>query len=946
MTISKTKIITLLIFSGCALFADLSVNVDRAHPDANPQIFVNGSPVRPRMFWGSERSGGFEIDQQWKEIVFEVTVPFDANATLHFRFGKSPGDIWLKDLEVKNTETGQLVFPEHTLTNETIFANNWNVYPPDERNTVGVLSFKDSSIHINLNDPPAGDIWPDFHVYSDYVNTPEGKTYRYACLAKASEPRTIFPAVYHVSNGWTYIGGPASNFITQIEMAKDVGVDFITFNVPNCWFSDEKGEDWLSAEYACQNIINANPKAMLIPRISMDAPSWWLQQNPDALMVFEDGSMGSKASISHRKYRADAACHLEKFCKHMVETFPDNFAGIHPSGQNTGEWFYDQSWGWNLSGYDTATLTAWQNYSGLAEVPPAFKRRIAEQGLLMDPVEDHDVILFNQFLQDEMADFLIQLSDAARRGLGDNKVILLFYGYHYELAAPINGPACTGHFALNKLLDSPNIDILTGPISYNDRGPGGGAANMSSVESILRAGKLWLNEDDTRTYLSTNLEDHARYGGCSTLEETQGVLLRNIAQSALRGYGSWWMDHGAGTAGGWFADTELWDVMDWSEQLDNDMIQQNRIFEPKVAAILGESSMLHIAGGSNLLGREFIYMSREALARCGTSYGQYTLYDDINKRVGSPLKLYLSAWALSESERETIIQNRQSNETRVWFYAPGYISGNECSLGFMDELTGFEFHHVGSSVGLANPTAEGRELGLISSWGYDTDIDPLFTIDPDSCVVLAKYANGRTAMAIKETDKGKDVFVGIPQITEELMGVLLRIAEITKITDDKTILSSHLNYTVIHATQDGQVDIAFDTSVQSIQDGISGTVIETGNDITLNLKKGETRVLKYAPNTVGISNNNMTSNTCILYPNYPNPFNPSTTISYSLNKTDDVKITIFDLRGRAIKTITNKAQKPGRYEISWNAALFPSGVYVLQLQTDNQYLHKKMLLVK
>jgi len=91
------------------------------------------------------------------------------------------------------------------------------------------------------------------------------------------------------------------------------------------------------------------------------------------------------------------------------------------------------------------------------------------------------------------------------------------------------------------VLQSKDIDILCSPISYFDRGWLGTGPCMSPAESIRNAGILWLNEDDTRTYLNTRMADHAVYGGVDNLRQTQQVMLRNTAQAALRGFGTWWM---------------------------------------------------------------------------------------------------------------------------------------------------------------------------------------------------------------------------------------------------------------------------------------------------------------------------------------------------------------------------------------------------------------------
>ena len=88
-----------------------------------------------------------------------------------------------------------------------------------------------------------------------------------------------------------------------------------------------------------------------------------------------------------------------------------------------------------------------------------------------------------------------------------------------------------------------------------------------------------------------------------------------------------------------------------------------------------------------------------------------------------------------------------------------------------------------------------------------------------------------------------------------------------------------------------------------------------------------------------------------LFQNHPNPFNPSTTIKYSIprdvkRKTKDVKLLIYDILGREVVTLVNEKQKPGNYEITWNAVGQPSGVYFYQIQAGKYIETKKMILLR
>ena len=79
--------------------------------------------------------------------------------------------------------------------------------------------------------------------------------------------------------------------------------------------------------------------------------------------------------------------------------------------------------------------------------------------------------------------------------------------------------------------------------------------------------------------------------------------------------------------------------------------------------------------------------------------------------------------------------------------------------------------------------------------------------------------------------------------------------------------------------------------------------------------------------------------------NFPNPFNPGTTIRYQLSAVSMVKLSVFDVLGREIAVIVNEQKSAGRHTVTWNAGNRPSGVYLLRLQTGGFVQTRKMVLV-
>lgn len=83
-----------------------------------------------------------------------------------------------------------------------------------------------------------------------------------------------------------------------------------------------------------------------------------------------------------------------------------------------------------------------------------------------------------------------------------------------------------------------------------------------------------------------------------------------------------------------------------------------------------------------------------------------------------------------------------------------------------------------------------------------------------------------------------------------------------------------------------------------------------------------------------------------LFQNFPNPFNPSTKISYSLKEKSKVQMIVYDMLGREVDILVNQIQDAGNYSVNFSAAALSSGIYFYTLVTRNNLITKKMILLK
>jgi hypothetical protein len=82
-----------------------------------------------------------------------------------------------------------------------------------------------------------------------------------------------------------------------------------------------------------------------------------------------------------------------------------------------------------------------------------------------------------------------------------------------------------------------------------------------------------------------------------------------------------------------------------------------------------------------------------------------------------------------------------------------------------------------------------------------------------------------------------------------------------------------------------------------------------------------------------------------LYQNHPNPFNPTTTIRYDIPKGSEIRLSVFDLRGREVETLVEVYQEAGVYLVLFDSKELSSGLYY-RLQTKETVLTRKLMLIR
>jgi photosystem II stability/assembly factor-like uncharacterized protein len=144
---------------------------------------------------------------------------------------------------------------------------------------------------------------------------------------------------------------------------------------------------------------------------------------------------------------------------------------------------------------------------------------------------------------------------------------------------------------------------------------------------------------------------------------------------------------------------------------------------------------------------------------------------------------------------------------------------------------------------------------------------------------------------------------------------------------------------------------------EKISSGLSGAELRT-----LTVSEDDYLYLAYRKNTIarsvhptvtdiGNPKEGLIATDFYLGTNYPNPFNPSTTISFQINQQENISLDIYDIRGQHICTLLKTNRRPGRYETQWDGRddagkPVASGIYIFRLTAGDQSQTRRMLLLR
>lgn len=630
----------------------------------------------------------------------------------------------------------------------------------------------------------------------------------------------------------------------QVALAKDAGVHIYSLPLRCPRQPDGVTMNWEHPDGLMDRFIAVDPEALFILRV-YPGPNWsWKAMREKSVphgqyVRFADGSSPG-LSIASEYFRkgsndelAEVVSHYEasEYAHRIVawqpggpyhEMFLADYRRSGPDYSEANEAAF-REWLTKTHGSDEALQQAWGRNDvtlGTAGVPRAGEGRFPmRQGAGGSPMQvlygvprEQDWVDFSAYMSDITADRIIEWARIVKEASGGRRLSAFFYGYTFDLPGSI-----AGHYALGRVLDSEDVDILASPYSYADRFAGGAGNFMCPVDSITARGKLWFTEDDTRTSLidAAGLPEHFALFDrqCVDLDETLGVLGRNLASAIAHRAGTWWMDL---VSRGAFNDPAPWALMRERKADYETVYEEPMGYRPEVGVIIDEVGKLYVKDDWDA-NWWMMYHLRDEVAKAGVAVGYYLLEDFVNGTLPEcKLYLFANAFRLTEGQVEAIhARLGREGSTALWIYAPGYVEAS------VESVTGIA---VRADEGRLGSAGEGLLEG--EAWGPGFTVTPRVVVTDGRTDVLGRYREDAQVSAARS---GRSILLCDWGPTRSMLRTLFAEAGCHVWTSGGEVVQTDGHFLAVHSGPGGDVEI-------NVPDGLKLEPANAGP-----FRRGETR---------------------------------------------------------------------------------------------------------
>ena len=594
--------------------------------------------------------------------------------------------------------------------------------------------------------------------------------------------------------------------------------------------------------------LQANPDSYITVRVSLALPPFWIQEHPESAVLIrgaqrdtaweETGSLAvSLASAAWRTQQETCLRALLRHCK--AQPWSKRVAAVILGGEVTEEWFM---WGCNDGQYadysvDSArAFNSWRKERGLAPaaIPSPAERNLSGYDVFPPSDSGKASASYAQYTSDKTAETIDAFAEAVKDETQGKCLVGVFYGYVVQLAGEPR-QSLSGHFALQRIIDSPHVDYLLGiPLHNFRRYADGYDLYTSATESILAHGKGYANENDLFSWLH-NGPWYTEYFPADPRAGAIRMHQRVLGDDLVHGVSRQWFS----LLASWHHDAGLQREFAREIGLTAAASRYDRTPVEEIAFVVDDTSFAWMPPASSLsrvTNADFLY----AMGRTGAPVGVWLL-SDVDKL---PARIRMVVVAIATAPRPTDLEKLRGLIVRggraiVVVGPAGLVNPErgEWNTTATSQLTGFPISvDTASQTGVAKTTANGVEVSHIAT------LRPRAAADAPGLMV---YADGKTAGLERLLDGGgRLIWCGVPPLDSDLLRSWVERAGVHCYAPVGFTVHASRQLVSVTASRDGATSLHWPRSVAA-QDLLTGWKA-AGLEVLCPFETGQTRIFAFA----------------------------------------------------------------------------------------------------
>jgi hypothetical protein len=633
-----------------------------------------------------------------------------------------------------------------------------------------------------------------------------------------------------------------------------------------------------------QGVLEVCPQAKIFIRFHVNPPKWWQKKFPEENTVYadtkakpdydwgvqriieDDEENPERFSLASEKWKNEASSKLREYLEKLSKLPEANsIAGIQVASGVYGEWHY---WGfienepdislpmlnffknWLKNKYktDVALQNSWAEKTvtfSSVSLPALSERKTSSAGIFRDPQKERKVIDYYEAQHTCVADDIIHFCKVVKDNWPRPIITGAFYGYYY---AVFGREAAGGHLELQRVLNSPYVDYLSGPGTYYPDAvqPGDAYRSRSLLTTIRLHGKVWLDEMDQQPPL-VPLKDSLFN---TSVQKSIGMVRRNVMSTFVHGAGLWFYDFGPsgfnggkrlndhGSWGWWDEPSLMKDITHLKQLLDK---QFEKPFARQADVLLvHDTKSFYYTGSdrnSSFMGHWANNWIPPAIYKSGVVHDLVHI-DDLGLLNLDNYKaiVFINTWTMNESQKQ-FIQSKLAKNGRnlIFMYAPAFSNEVKLDEKFVEELTGFSLRMINDDH--PKSITLDKDLlveGKITVW--NRAIKPMFIIDDKNATPLGFLDSSKDVGVARKTEKTHTAwYFSLPPDNVGLWRSVFRQCGAHIYEDSGDVIYGGNGMLVIHTNQGGprKINLRNGTVKQVDMKPYSTLIIdaETGNDL-------------------------------------------------------------------------------------------------------------------